>query len=189
MAKYLENIIGRRATSYGARRELKREKLHCTWCGQKVPKGKRTWCSQECVNEWFVRCDPSVARSEVEKRDCGVCVLCGVDTRRLERIMQKLLYARQGGQWGEVREDQWPGGQRRAERYETAVFMLGVWLGRKIPVQYYGGLPHLWEMDHIVPVIEGGGGCAMDNLRTLCIPCHHKQTAQLAARRARKRVG
>jgi 5-methylcytosine-specific restriction endonuclease McrA len=44
-----------------------------------------------------------------------------------------------------------------------------------------------WDMDHLVPVIEGGGGCGLDNLRTLCIPCHRAETRALAARRAAAR--
>jgi len=50
----------------------------------------------------------------------------------------------------------------------------------------YGGQP-LWEADHIVPVVEGGGECGIDNYRTLCIACHRAETAKLAARRAEKR--
>jgi 5-methylcytosine-specific restriction endonuclease McrA len=47
-----------------------------------------------------------------------------------------------------------------------------------------------WEADHIMPVSEGGGGCDLDGYRTLCIPCHKIETAQLAARRARaRRIG
>jgi len=42
----------------------------------------------------------------------------------------------------------------------------------------------LWQMDHVVPVIEGGGECGLDNLRTLCIACHKAETAALAKRRA-----
>ncbi len=44
-----------------------------------------------------------------------------------------------------------------------------------------------WEVDHIVPVVLGGGCCGLDNLRTLCVPCHKKATARLAAERARAR--
>ena len=36
----------------------------------------------------------------------------------------------------------------------------------------------LWEMDHIKSVEEGGGMCGLDNLRTLCRPCHVEVTAQ-----------
>jgi 5-methylcytosine-specific restriction enzyme A len=39
-----------------------------------------------------------------------------------------------------------------------------------------------WEADHILPVIEGGGHCGLDNLRTLCVPCHRQVTRELRAR-------
>lgn len=29
-----------------------------------------------------------------------------------------------------------------------------------------------WEVDHIVPVADGGGECGLSNLRLLCRPCH-----------------
>jgi hypothetical protein len=35
-----------------------------------------------------------------------------------------------------------------------------------------------------VPVVEGGGECDLQNLRTLCLICHRQQTAALRARRA-----
>ncbi len=44
-----------------------------------------------------------------------------------------------------------------------------------------------WDMDHIVPVIEGGGSCGLDNLRTLCREHHREVTAALATRRAQAR--
>lgn len=49
------------------------------------------------------------------------------------------------------------------------------------------GLVSLFDMDHRVPVIEGGGACGLENLRTLCRTCHLTMTAQLAARRAFRR--
>jgi hypothetical protein len=44
-----------------------------------------------------------------------------------------------------------------------------------------------WDMDHILPVIEGGGACGLENLRTLCLVCHRQVTRELAARRAEQR--
>ena len=35
-----------------------------------------------------------------------------------------------------------------------------------------------WHVDHITPVVEGGGMCDLDNLRTLCTVCHRDVTAQ-----------
>lgn len=42
------------------------------------------------------------------------------------------------------------------------------------------------EVDHIVPVCEGGTGDA-SNLRALCLACHKRESAALAARRAHLR--
>ena len=47
----------------------------------------------------------------------------------------------------------------------------------------------IWHMDHIVPVVEGGGACGLENLRTLCICCHKKETRELARRLAEQRRG
>ena len=60
------------------------------------------------------------------------------------------------------------------------------WRGRKRRCAELG-IPYLrlrspWDADHIVPVAEGGGECDLDNLRTLCIPCHRKVTQELRAR-------
>jgi 5-methylcytosine-specific restriction endonuclease McrA len=49
-------------------------------------------------------------------------------------------------------------------------------------------LCNAWQADHIIPVAEGGGSCGLENLRTLCISCHKRETAALAARRAAARV-
>ena len=41
----------------------------------------------------------------------------------------------------------------------------------------------LWDADHIVPVVEGGGECDLTNIRTLCLKCHRSATADLRKRR------
>lgn len=40
----------------------------------------------------------------------------------------------------------------------------------------------LWDADHILPVAEGGGECDIANIRTLCLLCHRKVTAELRLR-------
>ena len=42
----------------------------------------------------------------------------------------------------------------------------------------------LWDADHILPVVEGGGECDLENLRTLCLLCHRQQTIELRRRLA-----
>jgi len=52
--------------------------------------------------------------------------------------------------------------------------------------------PHavnMWQADHIVPVVHGGGCCGLENIRTLCLPCHKRETKELARRRALIRRG
>jgi len=41
----------------------------------------------------------------------------------------------------------------------------------------------LWDADHIIPVAEGGGECDLTNMRTLCLKCHRRATAELRLRR------
>lgn len=42
-----------------------------------------------------------------------------------------------------------------------------------------------WDLDHVVPVAEGGGALGMGNLQVLCRTCHKAKTAEQAARRAK----
>jgi 5-methylcytosine-specific restriction endonuclease McrA len=46
----------------------------------------------------------------------------------------------------------------------------------------------LWDADHILPVVEGGGECDLQNLRTLCLLCHRQQTIELRRRLASSRT-
>lgn len=45
-----------------------------------------------------------------------------------------------------------------------------------------GRRPKKWEADHMLPVVEGGDS-NLDNIRTLCVPCHRKVTRELHFRR------
>ncbi len=46
----------------------------------------------------------------------------------------------------------------------------------------------LWELDHIVPLIEGGGHDP-SNLQTLCVPCHRKKSGDENRTRGEARAG
>jgi 5-methylcytosine-specific restriction endonuclease McrA len=48
----------------------------------------------------------------------------------------------------------------------------------------WGRRRQLWDADHIVAVVEGGGECDLANMRTLCLKCHKAATAELRRRRA-----
>lgn len=63
--------------------ELRRGEMRCIWCGEWLPDeaGGRGFCSNDCFDGFRARCDPGYIRGLVEKRDRGVCAICGaVDT-------------------------------------------------------------------------------------------------------------
>lgn len=129
----------------------------CRRCGAEVPKGRKTFCSKGCVDEHCIRTDTGYLRRKVLERDRGVCAVCAVDTVRLKQEFREI--ARRS--WGES--------MAFAKKWGAT------------------GRANWWDADHIVPVIEGGGECGLDNIRTLCIPCHKKATAELRARMAQGR--
>jgi 5-methylcytosine-specific restriction enzyme A len=126
----------------------------CRWCKGAVSGRRRTFCSDACVHEWRLRSSPTYLRKCVFKRDKGVCALCDLDAHKLRRKVMRL-----------------PLSDRMRELASLAEH----------------GLIHprrksWWEADHIVPVVEGGDSC-LENMRTLCIPCHRGVTVELRLRR------
>ena len=47
---------------------------------------------------------------------------------------------------------------------------------------------HLLQADHIVPIADGGAAMEIDNIRTLCVPCHKEVTADWHRDRAIQRM-
>lgn len=140
----------------------------CRWCSKECPGKARTFCSQECVHEWRLRSDPGYVRAQVYKRDKGFCATCGVDGSSTKELAHKLyVLAHEAAQRGDHDEQSNLLSERSRVLQNTK--------------------PSNWDADHIIPVIEGGGECGLENYRTLCKPCHKQATKELAARRAAKR--
>lgn len=99
-----------------------------------------------------MRSDPGYLRDRVFARDRGVCALCSTDT---VAEYSKLKRSR---------------GRARSEG-------LALWGLRSVDARR-----SLWDADHILSVVEGGGQCDLGNLRTLCLPCHREVTADLRRR-------
>jgi len=115
---------------------------------------RRTFCSDACVHEWRLRSSTSYLRECVFERDAGVCAICGLDTHRLRRRIMRLPFA------------------RRMREIRALLERGTIHRGRK----------SWWEADHIIAVVEGGDS-SLDNIRTLCIPCHRTATRALRDKR------
>ena len=156
------------------RREWKQHPPDCKGCGiGPLPSSVRRWCN-ECSTAANIRCVPGTARHYVEKRDDGVCQGCGFDTHLVGMWVRDLKLRRCRGRRGLVAKAQ----QEILRQLE----------GAKV-LQLQGYSMVTWEMEHVLPVSDGGGLCSLENLTTLCLRCHKDSTAGLAHRRARERSG
>ena len=149
----------RTLTADSLRKMFGRQKGECTWCGESLAKCGGTRWHQACCQQFFARCRVDGAARRVMVRDNGVCQVCGRSVTKCERI------------WKHYR-----GRQYGRDQYDTELILL---LG------YARG--HWFEIDHIVPVCEGGGLCKLENLRLVCGVCHRNETSELARRRADRR--
>lgn len=151
----------------------------CRVCKTEVPKGRRTLCSQKCVETISMQTSSGYARDKVEKRDKGVCAICGLDTLKLRRVIEKLALREywkiHGKQIGRFYNE-------RGISYQACKNPKGILKSLLEKYSWVDYMKHFWEMDHIVPVCEGGH-LEMDNLRTLCLLCHKRETKILMSRR------
>lgn len=106
------------------RRLLNRDWGYCTWCNQRVPPKRATWCSQACIDAAGIHTSDDLAARVAYQRD-GKCVFCGSS----ENL----------------------------------------------------------EVDHVLPVILGGGLCGPENLRTLCHDHHADMSRELDRYRTKER--
>ncbi len=130
----------------------------CRWCQIEVPRGRQTFCSQHCVDEHVIRTNPTQVRRLLQARDHEVCRVCGRDCAALRAELRRVT--------------------DRDERRDRLI--AAGWTAREAMAGVAGRT--LWDADHTVPVVEGGGGCGLDGYRSLCVPCHREASAALRAR-------
>lgn len=71
----------------------------------------------------------------------------------------------------------------RLDTYELKRRMKGRGMWSKLCEKGFVRRRSLWELDHIVPLIDAGSH-DLSNLQTLCVPCHRKKTARESRQRA-----
>jgi len=146
----------------------------CRWCQLPILAQRRIcYCSDACSTEASYRYSPNNCEPAVFRRDGGRCALCRklVSTCAIDPILRERLRQQFGDTmaWGHFWHRVWHALYTQATE----------WHRRTHPI---GGAPHLYELDHIVPVIEGGGGCGPEGYRILCRRCHPKETGKLRRR-------
>ncbi len=97
-------------------------------------------------------------RRRVYKRDRGVCVNCRLNTEKIHRRVTALP---------------------PQARMVAMMLLESKGFNR-------GDISILWEADHILALDEGGKD-VLDNLQTLCIPCHKEKSGEQSVRGARRR--
>lgn len=175
----------------------------CRMCPKPVARRRREYCSQACSDRRSMAVSPGFARGRVNNRDRGICSGCGFDTNDFrERFKAAFRDDRAATEYHCVictatcdfmagcREcGAGPYQSRSVEPNTKRAPLCSELIARGYTSDFARGYApwgkHLWEMDHIIPVSEGGGMCDLSNLRTLCIPCHKRETAALKKRLAR----
>lgn len=146
-------------------------------CGAKA---KRCWasrkCSNRCLDEYNFRKGYSEAiRKAVFARDKGVCALCLLDTEEARHGLQR---ARHAAYALPLRSLEYTAARLACEAEERK------WLERGFHGISTAG--DWWQGHHVKAVVDGGNH-SLDNLITVCTPCHKAATASLANRRASDR--
>ena len=148
----------------------------CKMCGQEVPKGRQTWCGDDCVRAHETTSGGRRAILALIARDGGICARCGeaeiVETERWLRLYWRDLH------WGV--KHAWPGAQAAIDAIRQTFHDAGY----SLPKDRWTQWRSLAEADHTVPLIEGGPNTPA-NMRLLCQPCHRQVTRELRARLAK----
>jgi 5-methylcytosine-specific restriction endonuclease McrA len=120
-------------------------------------------------------------RIQLFARDKGICATCGVDCVEVVKELEKL----------EGPVEYWT---KKSCIYEGMILENEPLMARlrelSIPPHRYQRRHRygIWDADHVIPVIEGGGGAkTLDAFRTLCCRCHLDETAKLKRRLAQQR--
>ena len=151
-------------------RKASAEGYLCRGCGVVIKPPRQTWCSKECREKHYLALS-SYARHVVFGRDHGVCALCSCDAEKACRVLSVL---------------RWRTGPLAQDAQAAARLLWSAWTGKPAGLYGWPTGSGLWEADHIIPLAEGGTH-DLSNYRTLCVTCHRRETAALAARRAKAR--
>lgn len=146
----------------------------CPWCGEMSGEKRRRW-HPECVTAYRVACFSGDQRRALWKRDRGICAACGVDTRM---VMLRWRAIRPAARWADVPNLQPSSVPNRRSWYTPVECRTLEWAADHIKP--------LWSRPAVVPLADRATWWGMENLQTLCDPCHKAKTRAEAGLRAGK---
>uniref|UniRef100_A0A7S3UFA5 Uncharacterized protein n=1 Tax=Picocystis salinarum TaxID=88271 RepID=A0A7S3UFA5_9CHLO len=133
---------------------------------------KDFFCGRRCFQAFLHRTSGGTLRKAIFDIEHGICQICGLDAHRLCVRLRpiKSFHERQKLVLDTTANHPLcPGWSSKT-------------LDRLVSVPSEG---HAWQMDHIIEVAAGGGGCGLENVQTLCVPCHSLKTRQYIQTSAR----
>ena len=139
---------------------LPRQDGKCQWCGKHVEDGAfnvhlRARWHEECLHDFKIIVWKDYARAQVWQRDRGICVECGKDAS-----------AHLGFR---------PGREECADGPCTSLIPIPGWhVEHTVPLWKVANMPPLQRLDYF----------RLGNLRTMCVECHERKTAQEHSERA-----
>jgi hypothetical protein len=126
-------------------------------------------CSWRCHQELATRVSGSAIRRQLFELEKGVCRMCAMDMHAVFQRYKRL---------------------QPSDRVQELMRLPGFKVGASdAPILQNPVEGHFWQADHVLPVAEGGGDCSLMNIRTLCTPCHQKETAKLRRRLGDTKLG
>ncbi len=72
--------MNRRISTFRDQKRDESGKKLCKVCQSKLPPRRSSYCSDEC----WLRNTPAMMRRAVQKRDQGICAICGLDTKTVK---------------------------------------------------------------------------------------------------------
>jgi len=141
----------------------------CIWCSKPfLCSSGAHYCSQTCAEEGRLRRGGIFSSTRVREAlfalEHGRCTMCGLDAHSLFRKIKVLQPAER---LNALLNAKW----RLPQTRQATDRLLND------PRE-----PDFWQADHKIAVAEGGGSTGLDNLRTLCTPCHGSETEKLFGR-------